>query len=229
VVVKRAAELFTFETRSSGSPLLEATWSTSSASEGSFISVAVSHWEIVVTRQEERAWLTIRGPETRATPAPVPVDAEFLGLQFSHGTFMRGLSPQALVDRSLDVPATASGQVWLEGSLWELPTAANADVFVDRLVRAGLLVHDPVAYAAVHGDVAGLSRRTVERRVRRATGLSVGTIRQIRRAEQAVDLLSRGVPALDVVRRVGYADQPHMTRSLKRFVGQTPSQIAVAR
>ena len=25
----------------------------------------------------------------------------------------------------------------------------------------------------------------------------------------------------------GYADQPHLTRSLKRFAGQTPSQIAV--
>jgi len=30
------------------------------------------------------------------------------------------------------------------------------------------------------------------------------------------------------VRRAGYADQPHMTRSLKRFVGQRPSQIAAA-
>jgi AraC-like DNA-binding protein len=29
-----------------------------------------------------------------------------------------------------------------------------------------------------------------------------------------------------VARRAGYVDQPHLTRSLKRFVGQTPSQIA---
>jgi AraC-like DNA-binding protein len=34
------------------------------------------------------------------------------------------------------------------------------------------------------------------------------------------------VSALDVARQAGYADQPHLTRSLKRFVGQTPSQIA---
>ena len=46
--------------------------------------------------------------------------------------------------------------------------------------------------------------------------------------ERAVDLLGRGVPALEVVRLAGYADQPHLTRSLKRFVGQTPSQIAIA-
>ena len=53
-------------------------------------------------------------------------------------------------------------------------------------------------------------------------------IRQIQRVERAVDLLTRGVPALDVVRLAGFADQPHLARSLKRFVGQTPSQIAVA-
>jgi AraC-like DNA-binding protein len=80
--------------------------------------------------------------------------------------------------------------------------------------------------AAVHGDVERrLSTRSVERHVSRATGLTRGTIRQIRRAEGAVELLSRGVSALDTARRAGYADQAHLTRSLKRFVGQTPSQI----
>jgi AraC-like DNA-binding protein len=41
-----------------------------------------------------------------------------------------------------------------------------------------------------------------------------------------VELLGSGVPPLEVARRAGYADQPHLIRSLKRFVGQTPSQIA---
>jgi AraC-like DNA-binding protein len=66
----------------------------------------------------------------------------------------------------------------------------------------------------------------VERRVVRATGLTRGTIRQIRRAEKAVDLLAARVPAPEVARRAGYADQPHLTRSLRRFVGHTPSQLA---
>ncbi len=30
---------------------------------------------------------------------------------------------------------------------------------------------------------------------------------------------------LDTVERAGYFDQPHLTRSLKRFIGQTPAQI----
>jgi AraC-like DNA-binding protein len=58
--------------------------------------------------------------------------------------------------------------------------------------------------------------------------LSVAAIRQIQRAESAVELLSRGVTAVDAVHQVGYADQSHLTRSLKRFFGQTPSQIAAS-
>lgn len=224
--MKRAVELFTLERRSACSPFVEETWHTRSESEEHFTSVAASHWEMVVTRQWGAAGLTVRGPETKATTVPIPTDAEFFGIQFMLGTFMPSLQPGQLVDRSLRLPQATSTSFWLNGSAWELPGPDNADVFVDRLVHAGLLVHDPVVSAGLQGDVKGLSTRSVERRVSRATGLTRGTIRQIRRAEVAVDLLARGVSALDVAHRVGYADQPHLTRSLKRFMGQTPSQIS---
>ena len=228
MVMKRAAELFTFELRSSRSPLIEQTWQTRSEPTPSFISVAVSHWEMVVTRQRGSARLTVRGPETKATTAPVPEDAEFFGIQFSLGTFMPGLPPGRLADSGLTLPPAASASFWLDGTEWELPGPDNADVFADRLVRAGLLAHDPVVPAALRGDAGGLSRRSVERRVSRATGLTLGTIGQIRRAERAVDLLRLGLLPLDVAERSGYADQSHLTRSLTRFVGRTPSQVAAA-
>jgi hypothetical protein len=224
--MKRAVELFALERGSSRSCFIEETWWTRSEPEESFISVAMTHCQMVVTRQRGVAWLTVRGPETKATTVPIPADAEFFGIQFSLGTFMPTLQPGQLVDRALTLPRATDRSFWVGGSAWELPGQDNADVFVDRLVRAGLLVHDPVVSAALQGDVERrLSTRLVERHVSRATGLTRGTIRQIRRAERAVELLSRGVSALDTARQAGYADQPHLTRSLKRFVGQTPSQI----
>jgi AraC-like DNA-binding protein len=226
--MKRAVELFTFERRSSRSPLVEQTWQTCSEPAQSFISVAVSHWEMVVTRQRGTARLTVRGPETKATTAPVPEDAEFFGIQFSLGTFMPGMPPGQLADSGLTLPQATSTSFWLDGARWELPGPDNADVFTGRLARAGLLAHDPVVPAAVQGDMAGLSRRSVERRVSRATGLTLGGIGQIRRAERAVGLLRLGLSPLDVADQAGYADQSHLTRSLQRFVGRTPSQIAAA-
>lgn len=223
--MRRAVELSALKTRSSRSSLVEETWQTRSTQEESFISVAAAHWEMVVTRQRGADRLTVRGPETRATTLPIPQDAEFFGIQFSVGTFMPGLPPGRLVDRTLTLPAATGGSFWLDGSVWRLPDHDTAEVLVDRLGRAGLLVHDPVVAEALHGDVEGYSTRSLERRVARATGLSRGAVGRIRRAERAVELLSRGVPASEVAHRTGYADQPHLTRSLRRFVGQTPAQI----
>jgi hypothetical protein len=226
--VKRAVELFGIERRSSASHLVAEMWSSRSAPEPSFISVAASHWEMCVTRRRGSAWLTVRGPQTKATITPIPDDAEFFGIQFSLGTFMPSLPPGPLVDRELALPPAADTSFWMERSVWQLPGPDDADVFVERMAGAGLLTHDPIASAALRGGVEVVSTRAVERRVSRATGLTRGAIRQIRRAERAVDLLASGVPGLDAAGQAGYADQAHMTRSLKRFVGQTPSQIASA-
>ena len=223
--MKRAVELFTFDRRSSSSPFVDETWWTRSEPETSFISVAVIHWEMVVTRQRGVARLTVRGPETKATIVPIPEDAEFFGIQFRVGAFMPTLLPGELVDRALTLPPATTTSFWFNGSAWELPRRDNADVFVDRLARAGLLVYDPVASAALQGDAEGLSTRSVERRVSRVTGLTRGVISQIRRAETATELLCRGVPPIDAAGQAGYADQPHLSRSMKRFVGLTPSQI----
>jgi hypothetical protein len=223
--MKRAVDLFALDRRSSSSPFVDETWWTRSEPEKSFISVAVIHWAMVVTRQRGAARLTVRGPETKATTVPIPEDAEFFGIQFSLGTYMPTLLPGQLVDQALTLPQATNTSFWLNGSAWELPGQDNADVFVNALVSAGLLVHDPVASRALRGDVEGLSTRSVERHVSRATGLTRGVIRQIRRAERAVELLSRGVSAVDAARQAGYADQPHLGRSLNRFIGLTPCQI----
>jgi hypothetical protein len=71
-----------------------------------------------------------------------------------------------------------------------------------------------------------LAPRTVRHRFRHATGLTQTYIRQMQRAQQAVALLQQGTSIPDTVYELGYFDQPHLTRSLKRFIGTTPAQIA---
>ena len=73
-----------------------------------------------------------------------------------------------------------------------------------------------------------MSLRARQYRVLRSTGLSQRTIRQIKRARFAATLLKRGTPILDTVTEAGYSDQPHLTRSLKRFIGCTPAEIPTA-
>jgi AraC-like DNA-binding protein len=226
--MRRAAEVFVLEERALHSPFVEKVWRAYSQPEEGFISVAATHWEIVVCRLRDRSYVTVRGPETRATTVPIPQDAEFFGVQFRRGAFMPGLPPAHLVDDALTLPEASGNSFWLHGAAWELPAFDNLDAFVERLVRAGLLARDPVVEAALRGDAVDRSARSVQRRVVRATGLTQDTIRQIERAEQAVALIERGRSILETARLCGYADQAHLTRSLKRFAGQTPGQIVRA-
>jgi Helix-turn-helix domain len=224
----RATRLFRFEVSRPDSSYAQRVWRTTSEPVEAFISVADCHWEMVVTRQRGRTSLTVHGPETRATAAPIPEGAEFFGIQFRLGAFMPGLPVGRLVDGSLTLPAATGRSFWLNGAAWEYPTYEDADVFLRRLAGQGLLVRDAVVGEALEGHARDRSERSVQRRVLRATGLTQGTIRQIERALRAAELLERGVPIVDTVALAGYADQAHLTRSLRRFVGQTPGQIVRA-
>jgi Helix-turn-helix domain len=223
--VKRAVQLFVFEDGPPSRPLVERTWRTRSVPEQAFISVAAPHWEIVVTRRAGGAEVTLRGPETRATHVAIPQDAEFFGIEFALGTFLSGVSMGRLVDQAVSLPVTGP-TFRLAGSTWEIPGPAGAAAFVDRLADAGVVTHDPVVPAVLGGESTGLSRRSVERRVARATGLTQGLVRQIRRADRAVGLLAEARPPAEAAGEAGYADQAHMARSLRRFVGQRPAEVA---
>jgi hypothetical protein len=56
-----------YEERRSDSPLVEAVWRCESAQAGTFLSIAASQVEIVLTRVRSRTFITVRGPETKAT------------------------------------------------------------------------------------------------------------------------------------------------------------------
>jgi methylphosphotriester-DNA--protein-cysteine methyltransferase len=65
----------------------------------------------------------------------------------------------------------------------------------------------------------------VRHRFLQATGLTQGHIRQVERAKRAAELLRQGSSISDTVYEAGYFDQPHLTRSLKRWIGSTPAQL----
>jgi len=65
-----------------------------------------------------------------------------------------------------------------------------------------------------------------EMAITRLEGKSFLTLRrQIERARYATNLLREGASIFDVVVGAGYFDQAHLTRSLKHFIGETPTKI----
>jgi hypothetical protein len=218
-----------FEDRSSESPVVEKVWRARSDRADSFLSVAASRFEIAVTRLQSRTFLTLRGPETKATTVDCPADGEWLGIRFRLGTFIPRLPPGQLLDgNDVTLPDASSRSFWLDGSAWEYPSFENAETFVAKLVQKGIITRDPAVDALVGGQPPQ-SLRSAQRRFLRATGLTHRAVRQIERARHATNLLRQGVSILDAVHDAGYFDQAHLTRSLKHLIGQTPGEIGRGR
>jgi hypothetical protein len=215
-----------FHDRPSDSSFVEKVWRSHSERADTFLSVAASHFEMVVTRSRGNTSLTLRGPETRATTVECPAEGEWLGIRFKLGTFMPRLTPGRLRDRKdVTLPDASSRSFWLNGSAWEYPDFENAETFVARLVREGIITRDTWVAAAVQGQPSPQSLRSTQRHFLRATGLTHRTVRQIERARYATNLLRQGVSILDAVHEAGYFDQAHLTRSLGHLIGQTPVEL----
>jgi AraC-like DNA-binding protein len=215
-----------FDDKPADSPLVERIWRSHSDRAGVFLSVAASHFEMAVTRYRGKTFLTLRGPETKATTADCPAEGEWLGIRFKLGTFMPMLTPGNLRDRrDVTLPGATNHSFWLNGSAWEYPDFENADTFVARLARKGVLARDVSIDATLLGRQGALSVRSAQRHFLEATGITHSTVRQIERARHATNLLKQGLSILDVVHEAGYFDQAHLTRSLKHLIGQTPMEV----
>ncbi|MFI2735616.1 helix-turn-helix domain-containing protein [Streptomyces sp. NPDC018711] len=214
------------ESRPSELPYVERVWRSRSNEVGRMMSVAAAHWELVFWEHRGQVQAVVVGPEPRACPAPVPKDATFFGISFALGTSMPHIPISRLVGRNAEIPDVTRRSVWLKGSAWHPPDYDNAEAFVRRMVREGIVDRDPIVPAVLDGAAPDVSERTLQRRFVTATGLTQGAIRQIHRAREAAILIQKGERAQDVVHRLGYFDQPHLARSLTRYIGRTATGLS---
>jgi AraC-like DNA-binding protein len=188
--------------------------------------MASIHSQMVISRLNGRTTVTMRGPETRASAAIAPPDAEFLGITFKLGVIIPLLLPTTTKDRQdVTLPNAGDASFWLNGKAWPFPTYENADTFVARMAHEGLLMQDPLVSAVLNKHPVNQSVRTVQRRFLQMTGMTQGTLLQIMRALQATHLLKQYASIADVTHQLDYADQPHLTRSLKHLIGFPPGHI----
>ena len=223
---QRNSEFIHFEDRLSNHPFVERVWRCRSERADSFLSVAANNFEIAITRLQGKTSLTLRGPETVAAAIDCPGEGEWIGIRFKVGTFMPRFLPGSLRDHNdVTLPPATARSFWLNGSALDYPDFGNADTFVTRLAKSGILSRDPIVDDTLLRRSTKLSLRSAQRHFLRSAGITYAGYRQIERARHATNLLKEGVSILDVVSRLGYFDQAHLTRSLRRFIGETPTQI----
>lgn len=213
-----------YEERPSNSPYIETVTRGWTVGDGSTIRPAACCWHMVFARLNGSVVPIVVGALTAAGVVEYTEGVEILWIKFKLGTFMPHLPLRDFLDVETTLPGATSRSFWLHGSAWQFPDFDNTETFVNRLVREEVLVRDPVVTAALEDQALELSSRTLRYRFQRATGLTQSQVRQFARAQRAESFLKQGMSILDTVFEVGYFDQPHLTRSLKHWIGHTPAE-----
>jgi AraC-like DNA-binding protein len=150
------------------------------------------------------------------------------------GRLLRAHAALAMDERGLAVEEAILGAVaelrpHLRGVVPERQRARPEHAAVRR-ARAHLLErwNEPVSLAELSA-VAGLSRFELVRRFGAETGLTPHTFQTQLRVRRARRMLGDGVPPAAVAADCGFADQPHLSRVFKRYVGVSPGRFARAR
>jgi len=213
------------EARLSDSRYIESVTRGWTLNEGTAIRPAEIHWHMVFVKHTGGTLALAVGPLTTSGIASWGEGGEILWIKFKLGVFMPHLPMKGYINAEQTLPDASSDRFWLKGAARQIPDFENVETFIERLAREDDLVCDPVVNAALEDNPPEMSDRTLRHRFLQATGQTQKHIQQYERAIKAASLLRHGVSILDTVFEADYYDQPHLTRSLKQFLGYTPAQI----
>ena len=218
----------TVETRIFASRYLDRVTLTRFAAAGETLIQPDNCWDIVVFNRDGAVQVLRTGLTTRPDVVEHEAGDEILTISFRPDTFMSLLPGETMRNKAMLLDRFGRRDIRIGADVREIPTFDNADVFVERLVRDGIVESNSVVASIVERRPKAMSERTMQRHFLKTTGLTYKHFTVIQRAQEATSLLRTGRPAADVAFALGYSDQAHMINSLKRTMGQTPGEIVRA-
>lgn len=218
-----------YEEHHPDSSVLECVWQARATRDERYLVPAVEYWDLWFAREPGGELLAgLSGPTLGHRWVRSAIGEHSWGVQLKTHIFLPGVSKQLLLGGEQRLVVEA-GHVTLAQHVVPFPEFAALEAFTDRLLELDVLRCDDDVRRMLSGDDADYSERHRQRRVRAATGLTRKQIEQLSRAREAFALLMQGVPPIECAARCGFADQAHLTRSLRAFHGQTPAQVLSGR
>lgn len=216
---------FIYEEKPSRSRYVEVIWKTEDKTDGVYIAPADGCWDLIFITQAGKTRVLFSGPTTQPTSMEYKAGNKNLGIRFKPGSFM-ALAPALAMRNVVDIlPMSDERHFILFDHIFAIPNFETADQFVEQLEQRGFLGSDHVVSAKLKDRTLRMTDRSVQRHFKEATGMSAKSHQRIEQAQRAVALLRDGRSPTQAAHEAGYADQAHMTRTLKTLTGRTPAEI----
>jgi hypothetical protein len=185
-------------------------------------------WDLTFIRNRHGLMVLRTGLTTRPVEFDYEAGDENFSIAFRPHTLMPLLPGDRMRDEGVMLEMAGPDRFMLGSDVFEIPRIDSVESFVTRLIAREAVETNPLVASVTAGHPMAATERTLQRHFLKTTGLTLKTFSQIARARQATTMLGQGIAAAEVAFTLGYADQPHLIRSLRTFMGATPGQIAQA-
>lgn len=178
---------------------------------------------IILVKSDASAEVIIRGPETKPRSEILLPGYTWIGIRLRPGVQLKNFPTQQLTDKFRTLPTDSNGQFELEGALLQFPNFNNAEQLIKQMHDLSYI--SGKALNSQGSPQQGMSPKSYSRFIKRSTGLPPYKLRQLQRISEALRLLRQGMPAATIASELGFADQAHLTRAAKQFLGHTPKEL----
>jgi len=212
--------------RKSDNPYIETVWHSKCLTDGVYMATPDSSWDfIAMVSSDGSKGMMLAGQATKTYPVPYTAGSSGIVISFVPEAYLHGYDLSKIVDSSEILPNADEDHFIFLNHVFAFPTFDNAEEFVNEMVQLGMLKSSSVVASVLQGAPPAMSDRAKQRYFAKTTGLTQKSFEQIERAKQAVALLQQGKKPADVAAELGYTDQAHMTRSIRKLMDTTPTEV----
>jgi hypothetical protein len=178
---------------------------------------------IILVKSNSSTEVIIRGPETKPREELYMPGYTWIGIRLRPGVQLKNFPNQHFTDSFRMLPADSNGRFQFEGTLLQFPDFNNAEQLIEQMHDLGYISGKVIN--SQEFPKQGMSSKSYYRFIKRSTGLSPYKLHQLQRMAEAFHLLRQGVPPATVAAELGFADQAHLHRAVKQFLGHTPKEL----
>ena len=202
-------------------PFVDCIWHARIAKSEEFGDAAKETWGLAFTRHSDGTFAAeLIGSSYRHRKLDAIEGDKYWGVEFNALVTVQNIDKRELTGHLVQLPVEG-GLFQLGGVTHTIPLFDELNCFCSQLQEQGIIQYNESGIT----DTSMRSVRSNQRHYRKIIGLTKKQTQQIKRAEKAATLLRSGIRPIDVAVEAGYADQAHMTRALKTFLGETPAII----
>lgn len=211
--------------RSSPHPWIDRVWQTVCLEDGVYKATPDGSWDLILSVSPDgQPTIFLSGQATEPVDVPYLAGEHSVVISFAAHVYLT-TDKEVRTGASIRLLPVEGESFRLDGVELPLPTFGNAEQLTEMMVAANLLQSNDLVAKAFTEKPKAASRRSIQQHFKKTTGITQKDFQLIRRAQEAVRRLKLGDTSASVAADLGYTDQSHMIKSIKKIMGHLPSNL----